>query len=57
VRDQKVSGPEKKTMGSKTFLIKGAHATRVTSLTKQNGSNATGMLLVPPQLKCLNLCA
>jgi hypothetical protein len=47
----------KKITGSSTFLIKGSPAVRLTSLTQQNGGNANGILLTPPQLKCVNLCA
>jgi len=57
VRYPNVMGPEQKIMGTRTFLIKGGHATRVTNPTKQNGNNARGLLLVPPQLKAVNLCA
>jgi len=57
VRKPRVMSQSKKITGSSTFLIKGAPAVRLTSLTQQNGGNANGILLTPPQLKCVNLCA
>jgi hypothetical protein len=57
VRKPRVMSQSKKITGSSTFLIKGSPAVRLTSLTQQNGGNANGILLTPPQLKCVNLCA
>lgn len=58
VRMPSVMGPVKAAANcSSTFLIKGAPAKRMTTITKQNRGNARGIQLIPAQIKCLNFCA
>lgn len=50
-----VMGPSRHLTGSFTVLLKGSPATRMTSLSVQNRSNALGMRIVPSQFKVLML--
>ncbi|RQO44129.1 type VI secretion protein [Variovorax sp. KBW07] len=50
-----VMGPSRHVTGSFTVLLKGSPATRMTSLSVQNRSNALGMRIVPSQFKVLML--
>lgn len=50
-----VAGPTKFLSGSTKVFYGGQPATRVTSPTQQNGTNATGQTLTPGQLKVLLL--
>ena len=45
-------GPSRHLTGAFTVLLKGTPATRLTSLSLQNSTNALGMRIVPSQLKC-----
>ena len=48
-------GPSRHLTGAFTVLLKGTPATRLTSLSLQNSTNALGMRIVPSQLKVLLL--
>jgi hypothetical protein len=50
-----VMGPSRHVTGAFTVLLKGSPATRMTSLSVQNRSNALGMRIVPSQFKVLML--
>ncbi|TKI04349.1 DUF4150 domain-containing protein [Martelella alba] len=50
-----VMGASRHLTGAFTTLIKGSPATRLTSLTLQNGTNAVGMRLIPSQCKVMLL--
>lgn len=50
-----VMGPARHVTAAFTVLLKGLPATRLTSITKQNGTNATGARVVPSQVKVLLL--
>lgn len=50
-----VMGPHRNTTGSFTTLIKGKPATRLTSMSLQNSTNAPGATIVPSQTKVLIL--
>ncbi|WP_380180338.1 DUF4150 domain-containing protein [Kalamiella sp. sgz302252] len=50
-----VMGPSRHTTGAFTVLLKGMPATRTTSLSLQNSTNAVGMRTVPSQFKVLML--
>ncbi|MEJ7729870.1 MAG: DUF4150 domain-containing protein [Polyangiaceae bacterium] len=50
-----VMGNARHTSGATTVLIGGAPATRLTSTSIQNGTNAPGMRIAPSQLKVLIL--
>ena len=51
-----VMGPSRHLTGAFTVLLKGTPATRLTSLSLQNSTNALGMRIVPSQL-CVAACA
>ncbi|AYA40075.1 DUF4150 domain-containing protein [Xenorhabdus nematophila] len=48
-----VMGPSRHTMGANSVLIKGTPATRLSSCTMQNSTNAVGSRIVPSQTKVL----
>lgn len=50
-----VMGPSRHLMGSTNLLIGGMPATKVTSPTLQNSTNAPGVRVVPSQVKVLSL--
>lgn len=50
-----VMGPSRHLTGAFTVLLKGSPATRLTSTTLQNSTNASGVRIVPSQLKILML--
>ncbi|MBW7984904.1 DUF4150 domain-containing protein [Enterobacillus tribolii] len=50
-----VMGPSRHVTAAFTVLIKGTPATRLTSVSIQNSTNAPGMRVVPSQLKVLLL--
>jgi hypothetical protein len=50
-----VMGPSRHTTGALTVLVGGMPATRVTSMTMQNSTNAIGARVVPSQTKVLLL--
>lgn len=50
-----VMGPDRPMLGSFKTLIGGAPATRLTTMTIQNSTNAPGMSLTPSQFKLLLL--
>lgn len=50
-----VMGPSRHLTGSFTVLLKGTPATRLTSMSLQNATNAIGMRIVPSQFKVLML--
>ncbi|WP_058912973.1 DUF4150 domain-containing protein [Entomohabitans teleogrylli] len=50
-----VMGPSRHITGAFTVLLKGMPATRLTSISLQNSTNAPGMRVVPSQLKVLML--
>ncbi len=50
-----VMGTSRHLTGAFTTLIKGSPATRMTSVTLQNGNNSVGMRLIPSQLKVMML--
>ncbi|WP_035058349.1 DUF4150 domain-containing protein [Andreprevotia chitinilytica] len=50
-----VMGPSRHLTGAFTVLVKGTPATRLTSLSIQNSTNAPGMRVVPSQFKVLVL--
>ncbi|QWA11540.1 DUF4150 domain-containing protein [Sodalis ligni] len=50
-----VMGTSRHLTGAFTTLIKGSPATRLTSLTLQNGNNTVGMRLIPSQFKVMML--
>lgn len=50
-----VMGPSRHLTGAFTVLLKGSPATRLTSISQQNSTNAPGMRIAPSQLKVLLL--
>ncbi|OTA19576.1 hypothetical protein Xbed_02256 [Xenorhabdus beddingii] len=48
-----VMGPSRHTLGANSVLIKGLPATRLSSSTLQNSTNAVGARIVPSQTKIL----
>lgn len=52
-----VMGPSRHTTAAFTVLIAGMPATRLTSMTMQNSTNAVGARIVPSQTKVLVLAA
>lgn len=50
-----VMGPSRHLTGAFTVLLKGSPATRLTSISMQNSTNAIGMRIVPSQFKVLML--
>jgi hypothetical protein len=48
-------GPSRHLTGAFTVLLKGTPATRLTSVSLQNSTNAIGMRIVPSQFKVLML--
>lgn len=50
-----VMGPDRHTTAAFTVLLKGMPATRLTSMTLQNGTNTIGARVVPSQTKVLLL--
>jgi len=50
-----VMGPSRHLTGAFTVLLKGTPATRLTSVSLQNSTNAIGMRIVPSQFKVLML--
>ena len=52
-----VMGPSRHLTGMFTYLVGGMPATRMTSASLQNGTNAPGMRIVPSQFKVLLLGA
>lgn len=52
-----VMGPSRHTTGAFTVLLKGLPASRMTSMSLQNSTNAVGCRLVPSQPKILLLAA
>lgn len=50
-----VMGPKRHLTGAFTVLVGGIPATRMTSMSLQNSTNAPGMALVPSQVKVLLL--
>lgn len=50
-----VMGPSRHLTGAFTVLVGGAPATRVTSMSLQNGTNCPGARIVPSQVKVLLL--
>jgi hypothetical protein len=54
-----IMGPDRKMMGAFSVLLQGMPATRMTSMTGQNGMsmNVPGACLVPSQFKVLVLAA
>jgi hypothetical protein len=55
VASGRVMGPSRHLAGSFTVLFQGKPATRLTSPTLQNGTNAPGMRIIPSQTKVLLL--
>ncbi|WP_437723518.1 DUF4150 domain-containing protein [Sorangium sp. So ce861] len=51
-----VMGPRRHLTAAFTCLVGGMPATRLTSVTLQNSTNAPGMTIVPSQVKVLLLC-
>jgi len=50
-----VMGPDRHTTAAFTVLLKGMPATRLTSMTMQNSTNAVGARVLPSQLKVILL--
>ncbi len=50
-----VMGPSRHTLGSTNVLYGGMPATKMTSMTMQNSTNAPGLTLVPSQFKVMLL--
>ena len=57
VASGRVMGPSRHLTGAFTVLFEGMPATRLTSASLQNGTNAPGMRIVPSQVKLLLLSA
>lgn len=55
VASGRVMGPSRHLAGSFTILFQGKPATRLTSPSLQNGTNAPGMRIIPSQTKVLLL--
>jgi hypothetical protein len=55
VASGRVMGPSRHLTGAFTFLVEGMPASRLTSVSLQNGTNAPGMRLVPSQTTVLLL--
>jgi hypothetical protein len=55
VASGRVMGPSRCTTGATSVLMGGMPATRLTSATLQNGTNAVGACIVPSQTKVLIL--
>ncbi|MDX7989790.1 DUF4150 domain-containing protein [Xenorhabdus sp. Reich] len=52
-----VMGPSRHVMGANSVLIKGTPATRLSSTSMQNSTNAVGSRIVPSQTKVLIMAA
>ncbi|MBR0660362.1 DUF4150 domain-containing protein [Neoroseomonas oryzicola] len=50
-----VMGPSRHVLGAFTVLVKGQPATRMTSMSNQNGTNAVGARIAPSQTKVIIL--
>ncbi len=57
VASGRVMGPSRHLTGSFTVLLEGKPASRLTSVSLQNGTNAPGARLVPSQIKVIMLAA